>query len=398
MVSMHYLNRFARSTNLSKMKKVNFQLSNSNNAKLIAEFPDEAAKLGITAEESEAFLQLVMNMPIGGTLRAKSFVTGTIVQKTKDGVYVDFGTKHDGFCPAAEAGELNVGDKASFWVLDSAEYEKAATLSHTKYLAWQHLEELKESGAVITGRVFFIAKDKRTSRIAGLRIAFDEGILKGIRGFVPFRETQDRRNIENLLNEKLELVVMKSDPHRGPFGDLILSNTRAGSSFVREQVSKLEAGLIVEGKVKKILNLEDGEKGVLVELCEGLTGIMYSRDITVTPGKSIADTIKVGEVRNFEVKRVDVKEGKVWLATKRLDKINFQKQIAKDQVYTGKVVRSYEYGVFVHLGCEINGLVHVSDLKKAGRENTKVGDIVTVKVKHADERAERIALQLVETK
>jgi len=380
------------------MKKVNFQLSDSNNAKLIAEFPDEAAALGITAAENEAFLQLVMNMQIGGTLRAKSFVTGTIVQKTKEGVYVDFGTKHDGFCPAAEAGELNVGDKASFWVLNAAEYETPASLSHTKYLAWQHLEELQESGDVVTGRVFFIAKDKRTSRIAGLRVAFDEGILKGIRGFVPFRETQDRRNIENLLNEKLELVVIKSNPHNGPFGDLVLSNTRVVANFAREQVSKLEAGMIVEGKVKKILNLEDGEKGILVELCEGLTGIMYSRDVTTVPGKSIAEIVKVGEVRNFEVKRVDAKEGKVWLATKRLDKINFQKQIAKDQVYTGKIVRSYEYGVFVHLGCEINGLLHISDLKKAGRENVKVGDVLTVKVKHTDERAERIALQLVEAK
>ncbi|HNB24603.1 MAG TPA: S1 RNA-binding domain-containing protein, partial [Candidatus Melainabacteria bacterium] len=119
---------------------------------------------------------------------------------------------------------------------------------------------------------------------------------------------------------------------------------------------------------------------------------------TSSPGKAVGDIIKVGEVRNFEVKRVDHKEGKVWLATKRLDKIEFAKNIAKDQTYTGKVVRSYEYGVFVHIGCDINGLLHVSDIKKAGiaaDKAIKIGDTVTVKVKAVDDSRERIALQLV---
>jgi small subunit ribosomal protein S1 len=393
-------NRFARSINLSKMKKVNFQLSNSN-AKFNTEFPELADKLGITAEENAAFEALVSNLNVGGTLKAKSFVTGTVVQATKDGVYVDFGTKFDGFCPANEAGELKLGDKATFWVLDPAEYEKAATLSHLKYLGWQHLEELKESGAVVNARAFFVAKDKRTQRIAGLRIVFEEGVLKGIRGFLPFKETSDRRNIESLLNTSLEVVVIKADPHRGPFGDLVVSNMQASMAYTRSQIAQLEAGHIVEGKVKKILNLDEGEKGVLVELCENVTGILYSRDITTVPGKSIAEIIKVGEVRNFEVKRVDVKAGKVWLATKRLDKYEFQKSVAKDNIYTGKVVRSYEYGVFVNIGSDINGLIHISDLKKGGFDGDKaikIGDIVTVKVRTVDANCERISLQLIERK
>ncbi len=391
-------NRFARSTKFQKMKKVNQKLANSN-AKFIAEFPEIAGEvLGMTEEENAAFAQLVSNLPVGVMPKAKSFVIGTVSQKTKEGIYVNLGTKFDGFCPAQEAGELNEGDKAGFWVLEPGEYEKAVTLSHTKYLGWKHLDELKESGAVVTARAFFVAKDKRTQRIAGLRIVFEEGLLKGLRGFLPYKETQDRRNIESLLNQSLEVVVIKADPHRGPFGDLVVSNTQASIAYTRSLVAQLEPGLIVEGKVKKILNLEDGEKGVLVELCEGLTGIMYSRDITSVPGKSIADIIKVGETRNFEVKRVDAKEGKVWLATKRLDKMNFQKQVAKDQTYTGKVVRSYEYGVFVHIGSDINGLVHISDLKKAGYVDgnaIKIGDMVTVKVKTVDANCERIALQLM---
>ncbi len=139
----------------------------------------------------------------------------------------------------------------------------------------------------------------------------------------------------------------------------------------------------------------------MVELCENVTGILYSRDITTVPGKSIAEIIKVGEVRNFEVKRVDVKAGKVWLATKRLDKYEFQKSVAKDSIFTGKVVRSYEYGVFVNIGSDINGLIHISDLKKGGYDGDKaikIGDIVTVKVKTVDANCERISLQLIERK
>jgi len=380
------------------MKKVNQTLAiAANDAQFNASFPELANELGMTNEENAAFAEMVLNLPIGTMAKAKSFVVGTVVQRTKEGIYVSIGTKFDAFCATAEAGELNVGDKAGFWVLDQADYEKPAILSHTKYLGWKHLEELQESREVVTVRAFFVAKDKRTQRVAGLRVCFDDGVLKGLRGFIPYKETNDRRNIESMLDKKLEVVVIKSDPHRGPFGDLVLSNVQATAAFTRDLVSQLEAGHIVEGKVKKILNLEDGEKGVLVELCEGVTGIMYSRDITSVAGKSIADIIKVGEVRNFEVKRVDYKEGKVWLATKRLDKIQFAKTIAKDSTYTGKVVRSFEYGVFVNIGSDINGLVHVSDIRKAGFDDKaiKVGDTVTVKVKTVDEARERIALQLI---
>jgi len=381
------------------MKKVNQTLAiSANNAQFNKAFPELANELGMTEEENAAFAEMVSNFPVGLMAKAKSFVFGTVVQRTKDGIYVNIGTKFDAFCALAEAGDLKEGDKAGFWVLDPADYEKSAVVSHTKYLGWKHLDELKESGEVVTVRAFFVAKDRRTQRIAGLRVVFDDGAMKGIRGFIPYRETNDRRNIENMLDQKLEVVVIKSDPHRGPFGDLVLSNMQAMAAHSRSLVSQLEAGLIVEGKVKKILNLEDGEKGVLVELCEGLTGIMYSRDVTSVPGKSITDIIKVGEVRNFEVKRVDTKIGKVWLATKRLDKIEFAKSIVKDQTFTGKVVRSFEYGVFVNIGSDINGLVHISDIKKAGFADDraiKVGDTVTVKVKTVDDARERIALQLI---
>jgi 4-hydroxy-3-methylbut-2-en-1-yl diphosphate reductase len=393
------LNRFERGTKFQEMKKVNQQLAiAANDAQFKTAFPELANELGMTAEENAAFAEMVSNLPVGLMAKAKSFVVGTVVQRTKDGIYVNIGTKFDAFCAAEEAGELKEGDKAGFWVLDQADYEKSAVVSHAKYLGWKHLDELKESGEVTTVRAFFVAKDKRTQRVAGLRVVFDHGAMKGIRGFIPYKETNDRRNIENMLNQTLEVVVIKSNPHNGPFGDLVLSNMQAMAAHSRSLVAQLEAGYIVEGTVKKILNLEEGEKGVLVELCDGLTGIMYSRDITSVPGKSIADIIKVGEVRNFEVKRVDHKIGKVWLATKRLDKIEFAKKIAKDQTYTGKVVRSYEYGVFVNIGSDINGLVHISDIKKAGfsdDKSIKIGDTVTVKVKSVDEARERIALQLI---
>lgn len=342
-----------------------------------------------------AFANLVSNSNIGTMPKSKSFITGTVVQKSKDGIYVDFGTKFDGFCEASEAGDLQKGDTADFWVLSPAEYEKSAVLSHTKYLAWKHIESLEGSGEVVSVRAFFVAEDKRKTRIAGLRVVFEEGVLKGIRGFVPFKEIADRKDVKGLLEQKLDVVVISSDPHRGPFGDLILSNAKAGLQAVRDSIAHVQAGDIVEGTVKKILNLEDGEKGVLVDLGENLTGIMYSRDITSVPGKSVTDLIKVGETRQFEIKRIDHKDCKIWLATKRLDRMNFEKQIAKDNEYTGKVVRSFDYGVFVHLGSEINGLVHISDLKRAD-VSLSVGDSVTVKVKTVDERCERISLTLVE--
>jgi len=62
---------------------------------------------------------------------------------------------------------------------------------------------------------------------------------------------------------------------------------------------------------------------------------------------------------------------------------------------SGKVVNVMALGAFVDVGVDRDGLIHISEIQKAGQENKiKTGDEIQVWVLNADQRANRLSLSL----
>ncbi|HEX6594490.1 MAG TPA: S1 domain-containing post-transcriptional regulator GSP13 [Bacillota bacterium] len=73
-------------------------------------------------------------------------------------------------------------------------------------------------------------------------------------------------------------------------------------------------------------------------------------------------------------------------------------QLAVDQVLQGKVTGIQPYGAFVAINDDIQGLVHISEIThgfvKDVNDHLAIGDEVTVKILHIDEKNEKVSLSI----
>ena len=70
-----------------------------------------------------------------------------------------------------------------------------------------------------------------------------------------------------------------------------------------------------------------------------------------------------------------------------------------NQRLTGRVENSTDFGAFVDIGVQMNGLIHISKMRalyKSGRSHLQLGDIVEVKVLNVDITKKRISLELID--
>jgi small subunit ribosomal protein S1 len=76
------------------------------------------------------------------------------------------------------------------------------------------------------------------------------------------------------------------------------------------------------------------------------------------------------------------------------------KTLSKGMKLTGKVTNVTDFGTFVDIGVGRDGLVHISEMRKQGRDQgsgtTDVGDEVTVWIKDLDRKRNRISLTMRE--
>ncbi|HEX2859929.1 MAG TPA: 30S ribosomal protein S1 [Alphaproteobacteria bacterium] len=156
----------------------------------------------------------------------------------------------------------------------------------------------------------------------------------------------------------------------------------------------------IGGKVEgKITNLTD--YGAFVELAPGVEGLIHVSEMSWTR-KNIhpSKVVQPGQVVNVQVLEIDRDKRRISLGLKQTQENpweTFARTIKVGDKVTGSVRSTTDFGVFVALTEEIDGLVHVSDLSwdQSGEEalrGYKKGDKVEAVVLAVDTAKERVAL------
>jgi small subunit ribosomal protein S1 len=159
---------------------------------------------------------------------------------------------------------------------------------------------------------------------------------------------------------------------------------------------KYPEGSTVKGTVRNLTNY-----GAFIELEEGVDGLLHVSDMSWTRKISHAnEMLKKGMEMECRVLSVDEDRKRIALGLKQLDLDPWETTIPEkyqvNAIVTGKVTKITNFGVFVELEPELEGLLHVSELADHKIDNpetvVKVGEELEVRVLRVDIDDRKIGL------
>jgi len=170
-----------------------------------------------------------------------------------------------------------------------------------------------------------------------------------------------------------------------------------------EQAEKRYApGTRITGKIRSVTDF-----GAFVGLEEGIDGLIHISDISWTRHvKHPSEVFKKGQQIDAVVLKVDKEKERISLGFKQVTRDPWEQEIPQKfhvgTVVKGKVVKITDFGFFVELGEDIEGLIHLSESGADPQTKIetlfKVGDEVTAKVIRLDTTERKIALSIKEQK
>lgn len=324
-------------------------------------------------------------------------LTGTVVKIDRDEVLLDIGFKSEGVIPVRELSirkevdpseVVSVGDQIEALVLQKEDKDGRSVLSKKRAeyeRAWKRVEEKFNAGENVEGEVIEVVK-------GGLILDI------GLRGFLPASLVDLRRvkDLDAYLGETIEARVIEMDKNRN---NVVLSRRvvlEEGRKAERAEVlGKLTQGMRLKGTVSSIVDF-----GAFVDL-GGIDGLVHISELSWSHINHPSEVVKVGQEVEVEVLEVDMNRERISLGLKQTTEDPWRalvKSYPVDSVVEGKVTKLVPFGVFVELGDDIEGLVHISEMATKHVEIPSqvctVGDTVQVKVMEVDLNRRRISLSM----
>jgi small subunit ribosomal protein S1 len=155
-------------------------------------------------------------------------------------------------------------------------------------------------------------------------------------------------------------------------------------------------GATVRGKVRNLTNY-----GAFVELEEGIDGLLHVSDMSwVKKVNHPNEVLEKGQEIECKVLSVDKERHRIALGLKQLADDPWNTEIPgkyqPGQIVKGAVTKITNFGVFVGLEDNLEGLLHISELADHKVENpedvVKVGDEIEVKILRVDTDERKIGL------
>jgi len=137
--------------------------------------------------------------------------------------------------------------------------------------------------------------------------------------------------------------------------------------------------------------------GAVVDIGVEIPGVIHISQLQKEPVNRVEDVLEVGQSVDVWVRRVEPKRERLELTM--IEPLPLEwREIEKGMVVKGKITRIEKFGVFVEMGAERPGLVHISEITheyiKDPQQEVKVGDEVEAKVLDVNRRKKQIKLSM----
>ncbi len=159
-------------------------------------------------------------------------------------------------------------------------------------------------------------------------------------------------------------------------------------------VDDLRMGAALSGTVKAVELY-----GAFVDVGIGQDALLHISQLGKSNVRNVEDVVKVGDEITVYVIKVDKNAGRVALSLVKPPQLSWE-SLQSGQSYNGTVTRIEKFGVFVDIGAERPGMVHVSELTDGFVESpsdiVNVGQEVEVRVLKVNRKKRQIDMSMKE--
>jgi len=220
----------------------------------------------------------------------------------------------------------------------------------------------------------------------------------GIEGLVHISEMSWTKRINHpteivQIGDKVDVVVLGINKEKQ---EISLGMKQTLPNPWDDVAAKYPPGANVKGVVRNLTNY-----GAFIELEEGVDALLHVSDMSWTRKISHAsEMLKKGQELECQVLTVDQERKRIALGLKQLASdpwaTDIPSKFQPGEVVKGKVTKITNFGVFVELAPELEGLLHISELGDTKVDNpeelVKVGDELEVRVLRVDTDDRKIGL------
>jgi small subunit ribosomal protein S1 len=334
-------------------------------------------------------------------LRRGEIIEGEILKLEDNLAIIDVGAKRDAIVPPEEMEEvdegfleaLDEGDNVYVYVTRTPFGDEELLVSLEKGLReqdWQRATDYLENQEVLELKI--VGKNK-----GGLLVEFGR-----LRGFIPnshvpilvnIHDRQERMQQKSkMIDQTVPVKVLEVDRKRRR---LVLSAKAAREELLAERMAKLEEGQIVVGRVVHLVDY-----GAFVDL-GGVTGLLHVSEMDWSHVDNPADIFEIGEEIELFITEVDPERERVSLSRKELIPNpweQFAQRYEESDLIEGEVTALVDFGAFIQLPFEIEGLVHISEMHIPGsgtpEDVLQPGEKLLLRIISIEPEEERIGLSM----
>ena len=333
------------------------------------------------------------------TIKEGDLVKGTVKNIADFGAFIDLGGI-DGLLHITDMSWNRINHPSELVKVDEEvevkilnidrEKEKIALgLKQKEASPWEEIERKFPIGSRVSGEVVNIMS-------YGAFVRLEDGI----EGLVHISEMSWTRRINHpselvTVADTIEVVVLDIDKHKQEIS-LGMKQTEVNPwELVAE---KYPPGTMIKGVVRNLANY-----GAFIEIEPGIDGLLHISDISWTRKVTHPNEIYTkSEEVECVVLEVDRDKQRISLGVKQLTEDPWVRAIPAayqpGMVVRGKVTKITNFGVFVELEDDLEGLLHISELADHKVENPQdivhANDEIDVKILRVDTSDRKIGLSL----